>query len=1004
MEAAQHPWPALGVLLVRDGLVSKDELQEILVEQHDERHKRISGHQLGELLVARGTVTPTQIARLVAEQYELPFLELEVNALDVRVARVLDREISERLGAIPINHKPDGSYVLAIADPATVLFSDELRRALGSATNFTVVGPDAIEAALTFVWEGRSHIVEAVESPDDDRTLGVVVELRSVAASDTSSVADSVDDVPAAAHVGPPLGALLLREGLVTEEQLDQALAQQSLSTSWRLGEILVDRGVVTAGVVARLIAEQYELPYVELANLYIEPGVPALLPREIACAIPAVPIAIHADGSIELAIADPANFSHSDVLRNALDAPLTLVVAAPDAIEALIDASHTTMTAVEEERVEEPSWHTAVAPVSVEPELDAEPEASVTFENLEGATEARDLPDYMVELPTIRATDLPPAATSPPTFEHQAPEPVHVEEEGHHVPEFVSEAPAVDESTVIEDAPSPQPFASEEPVDPFATWPAQLHVADDPIELAEPEDDRSDPTGVNEAVAEELTAALLAEVTDGHAPPESSQDSPSEDWFAPHVVEQTNETTLTEVAIETREPEPAPVVAEADAPSSVLESDDFHQPPNDDWFAPVLVAEPEELVIAEPFAGVSDPEVAPTVSEADAASFVSEPHEFAVLPEELLHDDSAASAVDLDAAIDEVLALGASAVHFSPQGEWHTVRARIDGLVRDLGVVASTDMTALVERVGASAAMRVDVVPTKQGDKVILFPREQAGAPRTLGELGLTSEMTETLRSALALPSGAIVVCGPVGSGTTTTLYAALEAFATPERVVASIEDPVERVLEGVDQIEVDTARGVTFADGLQTLLATDCDGVLVGDIRDPETAGIAVQAALDGRYVLAGVRAPSSAAAILRLATMDLDPHVLGGALAHVVAQRLVRRVCAECRETYYASETDLEALGQLAQDSGPRLLARGRGCEACDRTGFRGRIGLFEILTVTEEIRTLVTDGASAMRIQSAAVAAGMRTLRDEGVRLCLEGVTTAEEIQRVLGIER
>jgi len=220
----------------------------------------------------------------------------------------------------------------------------------------------------------------------------------------------------------------------------------------------------------------------------------------------------------------------------------------------------------------------------------------------------------------------------------------------------------------------------------------------------------------------------------------------------------------------------------------------------------------------------------------------------------------------------------------------------------------------------------------------------------------------------------------------------------------VASVEDPVERVIDGVDQIEVGAESGITFADGLRTLLATDSDAVLVSEIRDSETAVAALQAALDGRHVLAGVRAPSSAAAIRRLADMDLDASVLGGALTCVVAQRLVRRVCAECRETYYASNDELAALGQPVEDHSPRLLARGRGCNECDGTGFRGRIGLFEIITVTEEIRALVNDGSSAKKIHRAAISAGMQTLRDEGVRLCLEGVTTTAEIQRVLGADR
>jgi type IV pilus assembly protein PilB len=246
--------------------------------------------------------------------------------------------------------------------------------------------------------------------------------------------------------------------------------------------------------------------------------------------------------------------------------------------------------------------------------------------------------------------------------------------------------------------------------------------------------------------------------------------------------------------------------------------------------------------------------------------------------------------------------------------------------------------------------------------------------------------------------------VCGPIGAGTTTTLYAALEALKAPDRVIASIEDPVERVLDGIDQTEVDAAAGVTFAGGLQTLLATDTDIVLVGEIRDNETAKVAFQAALDGRHVISAVHASSAVAAIRRLTDLGLDPGVLGGALTCVVAQRLVRRVCDDCRETHYASEVELGDLEQPIEGSGPRLLARGRGCKACDGTGFRGRVGIFEVLTVTDEIRAHVCNGASAMTIERAAVATGMRTMRDDGVRLCLEGVTTAAEVQRILGTDR
>jgi type II secretory ATPase GspE/PulE/Tfp pilus assembly ATPase PilB-like protein len=202
---------------------------------------------------------------------------------------------------------------------------------------------------------------------------------------------------------------------------------------------------------------------------------------------------------------------------------------------------------------------------------------------------------------------------------------------------------------------------------------------------------------------------------------------------------------------------------------------------------------------------------------------------------------------------------------------------------------------------------------------------------------------------------------------------------------------------------VEVDEGSGVTFASGLRALLTNDSDAVLVGEIRDRETAEVAFQAALAGRHVLCALRVSSAATAIRHLVDMGLQPSVVGGALTCVVAQRLVRRVCADCRETYYATEPELVELGQPLEGSGPRLLARGRGCETCGGTGFRGRVGIFEVLRVTEEIRALVSDGASVKKIHRAAVAAGMQTLREDGVRLCLEGVTTAAEIQRILGTD-
>jgi type II secretory ATPase GspE/PulE/Tfp pilus assembly ATPase PilB-like protein len=241
--------------------------------------------------------------------------------------------------------------------------------------------------------------------------------------------------------------------------------------------------------------------------------------------------------------------------------------------------------------------------------------------------------------------------------------------------------------------------------------------------------------------------------------------------------------------------------------------------------------------------------------------------------------------------------------------------------------------------------------------------------------------------------------VCGPSGSGATTTLYAALATVAAPDRVVTTVERPVERLLDGVDQIEVDPTTGTSFASVLRELRFTDPDAVLVGEIADRETAELTLQAAFEGRVVLAALQAPTAAASLAQLADLGVDPSVLGSSLGCVVAQRLVRTICPDCRETYYASEDELASLGQPT-DGSPRLLARGKGCDSCQGSGFGGRTGLFEVLELTDDVRRLVAERASAKKLQRAAVAAGMRTLRDEGVRLCLDGVTTASEVTRVL----
>ena len=915
MEAAAHPWPVLGVLLMRDGLVTKEDLEAILDDQRDSRTQRVSGRRLGEILIDRGVVTQTQVARLVAEQYELPFLEIEMSDIDLGVASRLTEEHTHRFSALPISARSDGSILVAIADPATVLFSDELRRELGAPPRFAVVGPDAIEAAIAFVREGGELPFEP-ESTEPRAGDGVVVELHAV-----DSAPPLTHDEPyfgsqhTVAHLWPPLGALLIREGLVTETELETALAQQRLSGAKRLGEILVDRGVVTRTDVARLIAEQYELPFVDLAGSEVEPTAAAMLPKDVARRCSALPIGFAADGSLRVVIAEPANVLYSDELHRTLGIPLSFAVASPDAIhEAIAFVHEQAPSAVE---------HTAPAETEswaiVEPEVEVETNAAETtaFEEVVEPVLAE------FEEAVAHEFDLPAEIAfgheqAPPAVEHYA-----VEEE---VEEGIPWAFVELEMEAKTDAGETTAF--EDVVEPVLA-----EVEDAPVvlpEFEEPATEKETPWAFVEPEVEAKTDA--------------------------------GETTAFEEVVE-------PVLAEIED-------------------APVVVPEFEE-------------------------------------PATVGDDAEARAADEVGTAISAALDLGASDIHFTPQRDALVVRARVDGVMRELTAIPLSREAAATRQlkemgrldesehgrpmegrasIGAgneTIGFQITVLPTTNGEKVTLRVLDRPIGPLSLADLGMPADLEDVFRSAIEQPFGTVVACGPTGSGRTTTLYAALQELNTPERTIATIEDPVEYVMPGIDQTDVDPAAGLTFAGGLRAIVRSDPDAILVGELSDAETAQIAVRAAMTGHLVLSTLHAQSAVSAVQRLVDMGVEPGLLGATLTCVIAQRLARRVCEDCRESYYATATDLAELDRPGEEAGRRLLARGRGCSACGGTGFRGQVGLFEILRLNDEIRTLVSERASTTEIQRAAVEAGMPTLRADGIRLCLDGVTTAAEVRRVVG---
>jgi len=292
---------------------------------------------------------------------------------------------------------------------------------------------------------------------------------------------------------------------------------------------------------------------------------------------------------------------------------------------------------------------------------------------------------------------------------------------------------------------------------------------------------------------------------------------------------------------------------------------------------------------------------------------------------------------------------------------------------------------------------VRVSVIPMLYGEAVVLRLLDRSSVLLGLDKLGMSQRDLDITRVILERPHGIILVTGPTGSGKTTTLYAALSRINDIQRKIITIEDPIEYQLHGINQIQVSRKAGLTFASGLRSILRHDPDVVLVGEIRDAETAEIAIQASLTGHLVFSTLHTNDAPSALTRLVDMGIEPYLVASSLEALVAQRLVRVICSECKEPLSAGE--IAPLRQRFGDTLPKTLYKGRGCRRCQGTGYRGRIGIFEMMVVADELRSLILENTSAPELRKVAAKQGMRSLRDDGFRHLAEGRTTVEEVLRV-----
>ncbi len=458
------------------------------------------------------------------------------------------------------------------------------------------------------------------------------------------------------------------------------------------------------------------------------------------------------------------------------------------------------------------------------------------------------------------------------------------------------------------------------------------------------------------------------------------------------------------------------------------------------DGILQVAMANPADIFALEALASQTQMHIQPEMASAeeirDAIDFnyqsyeeiekqvsnISLPGELIEEPIEADTSTNAPVARALSMIIDEAVKARASDIHLQPEEDSLRIRYRIDGTLHDILSLPASAAFPFISRIKILANMniadrhrpqdgqfsvktkanqvidiRVGAMPTVYGEMMALRLLDKSRALMTLTDLGFSSESLEKYQEMLKVPYGMILVSGPTGAGKTTTLYASVNCLDLTGNNIITIEDPVEYRFKRVNQAQVNTRAGLTFASGLRSVLRLDPDVILVGEIRDAETAEIAIQSALTGHLVLSSIHANDSVGVVMRLLNLDIEPFLVSSALIGVVSQRMLRTICPDCAQLIEVSSIEQETYTQVTGEERSKFLY-GSGCKSCSNTGYQGRTGIFEILSVTDEIRTMLLAGTTASQLRKAAVKEGMIPLIVDGMQKVKNNITTPSEVMR------
>ena len=407
----------------------------------------------------------------------------------------------------------------------------------------------------------------------------------------------------------------------------------------------------------------------------------------------------------------------------------------------------------------------------------------------------------------------------------------------------------------------------------------------------------------------------------------------------------------------------------------------------------------------------------------------IEEGNEFQIMEDitetaDLLDDTSDAPVIRLvNHMISQAVKAMASDIHIEPFQDTLKIRYRIDGILYEMLTPPKGVQAALVSRIKVMAGMniaekrvpqdgraqvrigdqeidlRISTVPTGFGERLVMRLLNKSGYFLALSEFGMSDSNLNHLNTIIRQTHGIVLVTGPTGSGKTTTLYAGLSEINSPEKNIITIEDPVEYNLAGIGQIQVNTKTGVTFAKGLRSIVRQDPDVILVGEIRDIETASIAIQSALTGHLVFSTLHTNDAAGAVTRLADLGVEPYLISSSVNTVIAQRLVRVLCPKCRKQFQLSAEDVSSLGTNGKKLIGKAVFKPHGCSSCFNTGYSGRQAIFEILDLDDDLRSLILSTSDATQIRETAINKGMITLRQDGMTKVLKGITSIREVMRV-----